>query len=85
MLVEAGSGKREAEAALDTNSLPAVPPESELYVAGPEPTDAEHAAEIAHAKRLAERYRLEFVDLSRFSIDHELFRAIPIGAKGTRW
>ena len=26
---------------------------------------------------LAERYRLEFVDLSKFSIDHELFRAIP--------
>jgi type IV pilus assembly protein PilB len=46
-------------------------------VSGPEPTDAEHAAEVAHAKRLAERYRLEFVDLSRFSIDHELFRAIP--------
>jgi type II secretory ATPase GspE/PulE/Tfp pilus assembly ATPase PilB-like protein len=62
---------------MDTNSLPAVPSESELYVAGPEPTDAEHAAEIAHAKRLAERYRLEFVDLSKFSIDHELFRAIP--------
>jgi type IV pilus assembly protein PilB len=62
---------------LDTNSLPAVPSESELYVAGQEPTDAEHAAEIAHAKRLAERYRLEFVDLSKFSIDHELFRAIP--------
>jgi type II secretory ATPase GspE/PulE/Tfp pilus assembly ATPase PilB-like protein len=62
---------------LDTNPLPAVPSESELYVAGQEPTDAEHAAEIAHAKRLAERYRLEFVDLTKFSIDHELFRAIP--------
>jgi type IV pilus assembly protein PilB len=54
-----------------------VPTESDLYVAGTEPSDAEHAAEVAHAKRLAERYRLEFVDLSRFSIDHELFRAIP--------
>jgi type II secretory ATPase GspE/PulE/Tfp pilus assembly ATPase PilB-like protein len=62
---------------LDTNSLPAVPTEADLYVAGTEPTDAEHAAEAAHARRLAERYRLEFVDLSRFSIDHELFRAIP--------
>ncbi len=49
----------------------------DLYVAGVEPTDAEHAAEVAQAKRLAERYRLEFVDLSQFSIDHELFRAIP--------
>jgi type II secretory ATPase GspE/PulE/Tfp pilus assembly ATPase PilB-like protein len=62
---------------VDTNSLPAAPTESDLYVAGTEPSDAEHAAEVAHAKRLAERYRLEFVDLSRFSIDHELFRAIP--------
>jgi type IV pilus assembly protein PilB len=62
---------------LDTNSLPAAPTESDLYVAGTEPSDAEHAAEVAHAQRLAERYRLDFVDLSRFSIDHELFRAIP--------
>src|SRR5690349_17801532 len=51
--------------------------DTDLYAAGVEPTDAEHAVEIAQAKRLAERYRLEFVDLSQFSIDHELFRAIP--------
>jgi hypothetical protein len=31
----------------------------------------------ARAARLAERYRLEFVDLAQFRIDHELFRAIP--------
>ena len=48
-----------------------------LYLTSVEPTDAEHAAEVAHAKRLAERYRLDFVDLSQYSIDHELFRAIP--------
>jgi len=53
------------------------PTDTDLYAAGVEPTDAEHAAEVAQAKRLAERYRLEFVDLSQFSIDHELFRAIP--------
>ena len=41
------------------------------------PRAAEQAAETAHARRLAERYRLPFVDLSQFSIDHELFRAIP--------
>ena len=29
------------------------------------------------AERLAERYRLQFVDLAHFSIDHELFRTIP--------
>ena len=49
----------------------------ELYVGVPETTAAEQAAETAHARRLAERYRLPFVDLSQFSIDHELFRAIP--------
>jgi type II secretory ATPase GspE/PulE/Tfp pilus assembly ATPase PilB-like protein len=51
--------------------------DGDLYVGHVEPTDADHAAEVAQAKRLAERYRLEFVDLSQFSIDHELFRAIP--------
>jgi type II secretory ATPase GspE/PulE/Tfp pilus assembly ATPase PilB-like protein len=51
--------------------------ETELYASGVEPTAAEHAVEVAQAKRLAERYRLEFVDLAQFSIDHELFRAIP--------
>ena len=51
--------------------------DTDLYATGVEPTDAEHTAEVAHAKRLAERYRLEFVDLAQFSIDHELFRAIP--------
>jgi type IV pilus assembly protein PilB len=56
----------------------AAPPEAELYVPGPiEPNAAEQAAEAAQARRLAERYRLEFVDLGQFSIDHELFRAIP--------
>jgi type II secretory ATPase GspE/PulE/Tfp pilus assembly ATPase PilB-like protein len=49
----------------------------EIYVAGPEPSDVDHAAEVAVARRLAERYRLEFVDLAKFSIDHDLFRTIP--------
>jgi type II secretory ATPase GspE/PulE/Tfp pilus assembly ATPase PilB-like protein len=35
------------------------------------------AAEQAEARRRAERYRLEFVDLEQFQIDHELFRSIP--------
>src|SRR5919205_907570 len=51
--------------------------DTELYATGVEPTDAEHAVEVAQARRLADRYRLDFVDLSQFSIDHELFRAIP--------
>jgi type IV pilus assembly protein PilB len=54
-------------------------PDSELYVEGPPAatTAAEQAAEAALARRLAERYRLEFVDLTRFNIDHDLFRSIP--------
>src|SRR5688572_25539767 len=51
--------------------------DADLYLGVPETTAAEQAAEPAHARRLAERYRLEFVELSQFSIDHELFRAIP--------
>ena len=34
-------------------------------------------AEIEQARRLAERYRLEFVDMDTFRIDQELFRSIP--------
>jgi type II secretory ATPase GspE/PulE/Tfp pilus assembly ATPase PilB-like protein len=49
----------------------------ELYAGTAEPTAVERAAEAAHARHLAARYRLEFVDLAQFSIDHELFRAIP--------
>ena len=52
-------------------------PEADLYAGAVEPNAAEQAAETAHARRLAERYGLEFVDLGQFSIDHELFRAIP--------
>ena len=51
--------------------------DTDLYVGVPEASAAEQAAERAQARRLAERYRLEFVELSQFSIDHELFRAIP--------
>jgi type IV pilus assembly protein PilB len=51
--------------------------DNDLYVGVPEATAAEQAAEIARARRLAERYRLEFVDLAQFSIDHDLFRTIP--------
>src|SRR6188768_4260462 len=45
-------------------------------------TDSELGAEdrrleLDQARRLAERYRLEFVDMDTFRIDQELFRAIP--------
>ena len=51
----------------------------ELYVdsGAPQKSAAETAAEIAQAQRLAERYRLPFLDLAHFNIDHDLFRTIP--------
>ena len=49
----------------------------ELYVGASETTAAEQAAELLRARRLAERYRLQLVDLSQTNIDHDLFRTIP--------
>ena len=40
-------------------------------------SDAERRAEVEQARRLAERYRLEFVDMDTFRIDQDLFRSIP--------
>jgi type II secretory ATPase GspE/PulE/Tfp pilus assembly ATPase PilB-like protein len=37
----------------------------------------QRSAEVAAARRLAERYRLEFLDMHEFRIDQELFRSIP--------
>jgi len=37
----------------------------------------EQRAELEQARRLAERYRLEFIDMDTFRIDQELFRSIP--------
>src|ERR1700754_590355 len=36
-----------------------------------------YSEEVARARKLAERYRLEFVDMDDFRIDQELFRSIP--------
>ena len=35
------------------------------------------AQEAARARALAERYRLEFIDMEQFPINQELFRSIP--------
>jgi type IV pilus assembly protein PilB len=43
----------------------------------PQRSAAELAAEITEARRLADRYRLPFLDLAHFNIDHDLFRTIP--------
>src|SRR6476619_5149969 len=50
---------------------------AQLYVDSREITPADRLGEVMAARRLADRYRLEFVDLTQFSIDHELFRSIP--------
>src|SRR5438874_9715797 len=47
-----------------------------LYVEA-ESAPVDHAAEAAKARKLAQRYQLEFVDLEHFHIDHALFRSIP--------
>jgi type IV pilus assembly protein PilB len=46
-------------------------------VISPALSPAQRAAEDERARRLAERYRLEFVDADHFQLDHELFRSIP--------
>jgi type IV pilus assembly protein PilB len=52
---------------------------NELHVDVPElpATDADRRAELAQAKFLADRYRLEFIDMDTFRIDQDLFRSIP--------
>jgi len=41
------------------------------------PNPEDYSEEIARARMLAERYRLEFVDMEEFRIDQDLFRSIP--------
>src|SRR6188768_693789 len=48
-----------------------------LYVGVTEASAAEQAAEAGRARRLAERYRLAYIDLSQSNIDHDLFRSLP--------
>jgi type IV pilus assembly protein PilB len=48
-----------------------------LYAEGAEPASEDRAEEAAQARRLADRYGLDFVDLDQFRIDHDLFRSLP--------
>jgi type II secretory ATPase GspE/PulE/Tfp pilus assembly ATPase PilB-like protein len=41
------------------------------------PDPEEYSEEVARARMLAERYRLEFIDMDEFRIDQDLFRSIP--------
>ncbi|MCU1383618.1 MAG: epsE 2, partial [Acidobacteria bacterium] len=40
-------------------------------------SDVDHREELERAQRLAERYRLEFIDMDTFKINQDLFRSIP--------
>jgi type IV pilus assembly protein PilB len=40
-------------------------------------TPEDYSQEIAQARKLADRYHVEFVDMDEFRIDQELFRSIP--------
>src|SRR5215813_12086516 len=50
---------------------------ADLHAEAPELGAQERIAEIEQARRLADRYRLEFLDMETFHIDQELFRSIP--------
>jgi type II secretory ATPase GspE/PulE/Tfp pilus assembly ATPase PilB-like protein len=58
--------------AVNTNINPA-----DLHASSAELGADERRAEIEQARRLAERYHLEFIDMDTFRIDQELFRTIP--------
>jgi type II secretory ATPase GspE/PulE/Tfp pilus assembly ATPase PilB-like protein len=59
--------------AINSRSSADLHPEPDIL---PVPEIDRHA-ELEQARRLAERYRLEFVDMDTFRIDQELFRSIP--------
>ena len=50
---------------------------ADLYVRPTGHGDETAVSEREHAKHLAERYRLQYVDMAHFYIDQELFRSIP--------
>src|SRR6267143_3955773 len=57
-----------------------IPPTTEFHAEPAGPgfiSDIDRQAELEQARRLAERYRLEFLDMDTFRIDQDLFRSIP--------
>ena len=62
--------------ASDPTSTSAAPDAgTDLYLPESPPTATDD--ETTRARRLAERYRLEFVEMDQFYVDQELFRSIP--------
>src|SRR5687768_18082464 len=62
---------------MDVTPEDALDPEALIVEEPAEVSAEERSAEEAAARRLAERYRLEFLDMHEFRIDQELFRSIP--------
>jgi type II secretory ATPase GspE/PulE/Tfp pilus assembly ATPase PilB-like protein len=60
----------------DARAIPALPTPDQFQVDATLGAD-ERRGELEQARRLAERYRLEFVDMDTFRIDQDLFRSIP--------
>jgi type IV pilus assembly protein PilB len=54
-----------------------LPSPDTLYIEPPPAAPVDQAAEESKARRIADRYELEFVDLVHFHVDHALFRSIP--------
>ena len=63
----------------DEGTPATVPIDTEAAVASSrgKPAAPDAAAEIARARALAERYRLEYVDMERYYVDQDLLRSIP--------
>src|SRR5512146_2090144 len=57
--------------------MPEINTADQFHAATPELGADERRAELEQARRLAQRYRVEFVDMETFRIDQELFRSIP--------
>ena len=65
---------------MGTEGPPSRDPESRMTTVDPTnlvQTPEDYSREVARARKLAERYRLEFVDMDEFRIDQDLFRSIP--------
>src|SRR6187397_294438 len=62
---------------MDVTPEDALDPEALIDEEPVEVSPEERSVEEAAARRLAERYRLEFLDMHEFRIDQELFRSIP--------
>ena len=64
------------DTAPDTPQAPLPEPAEALHL--PEDAAPQQAAQEAHARRLASRYRLEYVDMAQFYVDQDMFRSIPV-------